>query len=69
MKSLRLVLAALLGVALLMASLSASAQDSVKIGVIAAFSGPFAEYGKQIDAGIKAYLKQHGDNIAGKKLR
>lgn len=68
MKSLRLVLAALLGVALLMASLSASAQDSVKIGVIAAFSGPFAEYGKQIDAGIKAYLKQHGDNIAGKKI-
>ncbi|SFA96922.1 branched-chain amino acid transport system substrate-binding protein [Collimonas sp. OK607] len=46
----------------------AYAQDSIKIGVIAAFSGPFADYGKQMEGGIKAYMAQHGDTVAGKKI-
>jgi branched-chain amino acid transport system substrate-binding protein len=46
----------------------AYAQETIKIGVIAAFSGPFADYGKQIEGGIKAYMKQHGDTVAGKKI-
>jgi branched-chain amino acid transport system substrate-binding protein len=46
----------------------AYAQETIKIGVIAAFSGPFADYGKQIEGGIKAYMKQHGDSVAGKKI-
>ncbi|SFI13188.1 branched-chain amino acid transport system substrate-binding protein [Collimonas sp. OK307] len=46
----------------------AYAQDSIKIGVIAAFSGPFADYGKQMEGGIKAYMAQHGDSVAGKKI-
>jgi branched-chain amino acid transport system substrate-binding protein len=41
---------------------------SIKIGLIASFSGPFAEIGTQIENGIKAYLKQHGDTVAGKKI-
>jgi branched-chain amino acid transport system substrate-binding protein len=41
---------------------------SIKIGLIASFSGPFAEIGTQIEGGIKAYLKQHGDTVAGKKI-
>jgi len=36
--------------------------------VIAAFSGPFADYGKQMEGGMKAYMKQHGDTVAGKKI-
>jgi branched-chain amino acid transport system substrate-binding protein len=36
--------------------------------VIAEFSGPFAAYGQQIEAGMKAYMKQHGDTVAGKKI-
>src|SRR5258708_33589822 len=44
------------------------AQQTIKIGVIAAFSGPFADYGGQIEAGMKAYLKEHGDTVAGKKI-
>jgi branched-chain amino acid transport system substrate-binding protein len=44
------------------------AQDTVKVGVIAEFSGPFAAYGQQIEAGMKAYMKQHGDTVAGKKI-
>ena len=46
----------------------AYAQETIKIGVIAAFSGPFADYGKQMEGGMKAYMKQHGDTVAGKKI-
>ena len=46
----------------------AHAQETIKIGVIAAFSGPFADYGKQMEGGMKAYMKQHGDTVAGKKI-
>jgi len=47
---------------------AAYAQETIKIGVIAAFSGPFADYGKQMEGGMKAYMKQHGDTVAGKKI-
>jgi branched-chain amino acid transport system substrate-binding protein len=40
----------------------------VKIGVIAEFSGPFADYGAQILGGMKTYLKQNGDTFGGKKV-
>jgi branched-chain amino acid transport system substrate-binding protein len=46
----------------------AQAQDTIKVGVIAAFSGPFAEYGKQMQGGIKAWMAQHGETVAGKKI-
>ena len=36
-------------------------QPAVRIGVIAEFSGPFADYGTQIVNGMKTYLKLHGD--------
>jgi branched-chain amino acid transport system substrate-binding protein len=41
---------------------------TIKIGLIASFSGPFADIGKQIENGINAYLKEHGDTVAGKKI-
>ena len=44
------------------------AQDTIKVGVIAEFSGPFADYGAQIEGGMKAYMKQHGDSVAGRKV-
>src|SRR5262249_6784294 len=44
------------------------AQDSIKVGVIAPFSGPFASTGLEIEAGMRAYLKQHGDTVAGRKI-
>ncbi|HSU43507.1 MAG TPA: ABC transporter substrate-binding protein, partial [Casimicrobiaceae bacterium] len=50
-------------------SFAAWGQDNtIKVGVIAAFSGPFADYGSQIEAGMKAYMKEHGDSVAGKKV-
>ncbi len=46
----------------------ALAQETVKIGVILPFSGPFADAGAQLDAGIKLYMQQQGDEVAGKKI-
>jgi branched-chain amino acid transport system substrate-binding protein len=60
------LLCAALGLAL--ATSASAAADVIKVGVIAPFSGPFADYGKQIQAGMKAYMKQHGDTVAGKKI-
>jgi branched-chain amino acid transport system substrate-binding protein len=58
-----------LGIGVLAAlSFAAFAQNTIKVGVIAAFSGPFADYGGQIEAGMKAYMKEHGDTVAGKKI-
>jgi branched-chain amino acid transport system substrate-binding protein len=47
----------------------AYAQDTIKVGVIAPFSGPFADYGKQMEGGIKAWVALHGDTVAGKKIQ
>jgi branched-chain amino acid transport system substrate-binding protein len=57
-----------MAVGVLAVSFGAGAQNTIKVGVIAEFSGPFAAYGEQIEAGMKAYMKQHGDTVAGKKI-
>jgi len=62
-------IAAVLAGTQLLAVPLAQAQDTIKVGVIAAFSGPFADYGKQMEGGIKAYMAQHGDSVAGKKIQ
>src|SRR6187551_783776 len=59
------------GAALLAATMlpaAVNAQDTIKIGVISAYSGQFADTAAQIDNGIKLYMKQHGDSVAGKKI-
>lgn len=47
---------------------SAAAQEPVKIGVILPFSGQFADFAAQLDNGIKLYMKQKGDTVAGRKI-
>ena len=54
---------------LLLAAVAARAEEPLKIGLIAAFSGPFADYGKEMQAGVSAFLKQHGDTVAGRKVQ
>ena len=46
----------------------ASGQQPIKIGVILAYSGQFADPSAQMDNGIKLYLRQHGDTVAGRKI-
>jgi branched-chain amino acid transport system substrate-binding protein len=44
------------------------AAGTIKIGVVMPYSGQFAELSKQMDNGIKIYMKEHGDKVAGKKI-
>src|ERR1700730_13865551 len=46
----------------------AVAQQTVKVGVILAYSGQFADPSAQMDNGIKLYMRQHGDTVAGKRI-
>jgi branched-chain amino acid transport system substrate-binding protein len=46
----------------------ARAEDTIKIGVIAQFSGMFGDFGQQIGNGIETYVREHGDHVAGKKI-
>ena len=53
----------------LMVALPALAQEAIKVGVIAPFTGPFADYGKQFEAGVKAFQKVNGDSVAGRRVQ
>lgn len=46
----------------------AYASDTIRIGVIASYSGPYADYGRQFDAGMNVYLKEHDGKVGGKKV-
>src|ERR1700682_6379929 len=46
----------------------AFAQEPVKVGLVAPFSGIAADYGKQMEGGIKAWFKLHGDTLTGRKI-
>jgi branched-chain amino acid transport system substrate-binding protein len=54
--------------AAVLAASPANAQQTIKIGVILPYSGQFADPGAQADSGIKLYMQQHGDTVAGKKI-
>ncbi|CDZ45611.1 ABC transporter substrate-binding protein [Neorhizobium galegae] len=49
-------------------AIPASAQETVKIGLILPMTGPFASTGRQVEAGVKAYMALNGDTVAGKKI-
>jgi len=48
-------------------STGASAED-VKVGVVLPLTGGLAPVGKQVQAGIKAYMEKNGATVAGKKI-
>jgi branched-chain amino acid transport system substrate-binding protein len=63
------IILGLLCVALLqVAAGSVTAQQAVKIGLVMAYTGQFTDAAAQMDNGIKLYMKQHGDTVAGKKI-
>jgi branched-chain amino acid transport system substrate-binding protein len=57
-------LAAFMGTAVTPARTS----DPFKIGVILPLTGPFESTGKQISDGMRLYIAQHGDVVAGRKI-
>src|SRR6478752_3207720 len=46
-------------------TLSAASADTIKVGIIGPFSGPFALQGKNFQAGAEAWLAQNGKTVAG----
>jgi branched-chain amino acid transport system substrate-binding protein len=60
---------ALAGIAAALAGISAAnAAEPVKIGMVMAYSGQFADPSSQMDNGVKLYMKLHGDTVAGRKI-
>jgi branched-chain amino acid transport system substrate-binding protein len=59
---------ALAVLALTLAAATARAVESIKVGLILEYTGPFANNSIEVDNGVKLYLAQHGDTVAGKKI-
>ncbi len=45
-----------------------AAGDTIKVGLVFDMTGSFADFGRQMTNGVKTYIKQHGDSVAGKKI-
>jgi branched-chain amino acid transport system substrate-binding protein len=54
--------------ALIVGATQAGAQGTVKVGLFMTLSGQFADAGIQMQNGVKTYIKEHGDTVAGKKI-
>lgn len=55
-------------VAVAQVPLAALAQETVKVGLLLSMTGPFASTGKQLEAGARLYMAEHGDLVAGRKI-
>jgi len=54
---------------LLAASFSASTEaQTIKVGIVGPFSGPFAQYGTLFKNGAEAYVASQGGKLAGKEI-
>ena len=51
-----------------MAAGPALAQNTVKIGVTLGLTGPLQIIGTEALAGMRLYMAEHGDTVAGKKI-
>lgn len=60
--------AAALGLAVLACGPAAAEQQPFRIGLILPMTGPFTSVGRQVDAGVRLYLAQHGDTVGGRRI-
>lgn len=44
------------------------AEEPIKVGMVLEMSGPFADIGRQILDGARAYMKANGDTVAGRRI-
>jgi branched-chain amino acid transport system substrate-binding protein len=51
------------------AAVGAAQAEDLKIGLVLTMSGPFADFGKQVSHGVNLYVAEHGDTVAGRKVR
>jgi branched-chain amino acid transport system substrate-binding protein len=55
-------------IALCAAGSAAAESSTVKIGMVMPLTGTLASAGKQVVAGARLYMRQHGDTVAGKRI-
>jgi branched-chain amino acid transport system substrate-binding protein len=48
--------------------LAAAQSGNFRIGLILPMTGPFASTGRQVEAGLKAYLRRHGESFGGRRV-
>lgn len=53
---------------LTLAVVNPDADEPLRLGIIATYSGPYADYGRQFDAGMAVYLHEHGGKLAGRTV-
>ena len=46
----------------------ATAAEPLKVGLVVPMSGPFASTGRQIEAAVRLYLRQHGASVAARPV-
>ncbi len=61
-------IAAAFAAPVLSSTFSSAADGLVKIGLVMTYSGQFADPAAQMDNGIKLYMKEQGDAVAGRKI-
>jgi branched-chain amino acid transport system substrate-binding protein len=64
----RAAVAALAAACAAFAGMAGAQEQPLRIGLIATYSGPYADYGRQFDAGVALYLKEHAGKIGGRKV-
>src|ERR671910_418862 len=64
-----LFIAGAAALAVVLGGAPASAQETLKIGLILPMTGPFASTGRQIEAAAKLYMQEKGDTVAGRKIQ
>ena len=42
--------------------------EALRIGLILPLTGPFASTGRQVEAGVRAWLRVHGENLGGRRV-
>jgi branched-chain amino acid transport system substrate-binding protein len=64
----RMMLFALGLCAALTSATAANGEGAIKIGLILPYSGQFADPGAQADNGIRLYMQQRGETVAGRRI-
>ena len=59
---------ALCGIGTFAVGQAGAASDKIKVGLVLQLTGPFTDSGRQMINGIKTYMSQYGDTVAGKKI-
>ncbi|HUF21948.1 MAG TPA: ABC transporter substrate-binding protein [Burkholderiales bacterium] len=59
---------ALIAACALFAGCGEKAVETIRVGMILPMSGPFAEYGKQMETGARLYMQLHGDVVDGHRI-